>query len=61
MQETQVRSLGGGDPLEGAASPSAIAAGESHGQKEPGGCSPRGRTQRHATARLNDNFIVLRG
>ena len=47
-QETQIRSLGGEDPLEeGLATHSSILAGQSHGQRSLAGYSPRGRRVGH--------------
>ena len=46
MQETQVRSLGGGDPLEeGMATTSVFLPGKSHGQRSLAGCSPWGHKE----------------
>ena len=46
MQETQVRSLGGGDPLEeGMATTPVFLPGKSHGQRSLAGCSPWGHKE----------------
>ena len=50
MQETQVQSLGGEDPLEKEmATHSTIIAGKSHGQRNLAGYSPRGHKESDTT------------
>ena len=50
MQETQVRSLGGEDPLEKEmATHSTIIAGKSHGQRNLAGYSPWGHKESDTT------------
>ena len=54
IQETQVGSLGWGDPLEKEMKThSSILAGKSHGQRNLMGYSPRGRKESNMTERLN--------
>ena len=56
-----LQSLGGEDALEeGTAPPPVFLAGESHGQRSLGGCSPRGRRESDTTERLDSNeWMVL--
>ena len=54
MQETQVGSLGRGDPLEKKMKThSSILAGKSHGQRNLMGYSPRGRKESNMTELFN--------
>ena len=61
IQETQVLSLGGEDPLEkGMATHSSILPGESHGQRSLAGYSPRGLKVSNTTEQLTLlTFLVL--
>ena len=53
MQETQVPSLGGEEPMEkGMATHSSMLAGEVHGQRSLAGYSPWGRKESDMTKRL---------
>ena len=45
IQETQIRSLGWEDPLEGIAKDSVFSPGKSHGQRNLAGYSPRGHKE----------------
>ena len=54
MQETQVRSLGGEDPLEKAMAPhSSALAGKSHGRRSLVGCSLYGLKELDVTEQLS--------
>ena len=59
MWETQVRSLGGEDPLEREmATHSSTVAGESHGQRSLVGYSPCGHKESDKAERLHFHFLL---
>ena len=58
MQETQVQSLGGEDPLEkGMATHSSVLAWRIPWTEEPGGCGPRGRKKLDTTEQLTHYYM----
>ena len=60
MQETQVRSLGGGDPLEEEmATHSSLLAWRIPRTEEPGGYSPRGRKESDISYATNFQFSLF--
>ena len=60
MQETQVRSLGGGNPLEEEmATHSSTLAWKIPWTEEPGGYSPWGRKESDTTERLHFHFHLI--
>ena len=60
MQETQVPSLGGEDPMEkGMATHSSMLAGEVHGQRSLAGYSPWGRKESDTTEQLTISLSMF--
>ena len=60
MQETQVPSLGGEEPMEkGMATHSSMLAGEVHGQRSMAGYSPWGRKESDMTERLTLSLFLF--